>query len=63
MSGVAMKVDVIAMMTSIANMLRGMTPRSYPMLIATSSMSARVFMHTPMASAERLLSPTSRAPA
>src|SRR5439155_26171227 len=52
-SGVAMKVLTRAMITSIEKMSVGSSPRSLPMFKTISSISARVFMQTPIVSALR----------
>ena len=56
-----MKVLTRAMITSIEKMSVGNSPRSLPMLRTISSISARVFMQTPIVRALRCSSPTRRA--
>src|SRR3954454_16276610 len=58
-----MKVVISAMITSIANSVGGMTPRSSPMLRMMSSVRPRVFIRIPTASDSRQCRPTALAAA
>ena len=53
----------IAISTSIVKTLAGITPRSKPTLITTSSINARVFIMMPRQPASAQLSPQTRAAA
>ena len=62
-SGVVMNVVTRAMITSMANSVGGMTPRSSPMLRMISSVRPRVFIRIPTANDSRHLRPTALAAA
>ena len=61
MNGAVITVLKMAMSTSMVNTFGGITPRSKPTLITTSSMSARVFIMMPRQPASDQVRPQNRA--